>query len=90
MGQITSAPPSTQLSRLWYFTSYPGILLISILKPIQNKDGESQLSLPTFLLDNHTAPLSVGESSLPVFLCKAVLPIGSSQIELRDTAGCTY
>lgn len=87
MGQITSASPSMQLTRLRYFTSYPGILLISILKPIQNKDGESGLSLPTFLLNNRTAPLSVGESSLPVFPRKAVLPGGSSQRELRDAAG---
>jgi len=80
MGQIASASASMQLTRLWYFTSYPGILPISILKPIQNKDGESGLSLPTFLLNNRTAPLSVGESSLPVFPRKAVLPVGSAQI----------
>lgn len=83
MDQITSASASMQHTRLWYFTSYPGILLISILKPIQNKDGESGLSLPTFLLNNHTAPLSVGESSLPAFPLRAVLPVGSSGIELR-------
>lgn len=90
MGQITSASPSMQFTTLWYFTRYPGILLVSILKPIQNNDGESGLSLPTFLLNNHTAPLSVGESSLPVLPCKAVLPVGSSQTELRDTTGSMY
>lgn len=83
MDQITSASPSMQLTRFWYFTSYPGILLISILKPIQNKVGESGLSLPTFLLNNHTAPLSVGESSFPAFPLRAVLPMGSWGMELR-------
>lgn len=86
MDQITSASPSTELTRLWYFTSYPGILLISILKPIQNKAGESGLSLPTFLPNNHPAPLSVGESSLPALPLRAVLPVGIPGWS-RDAAG---
>lgn len=65
------------LTRLVHFTGYPGILLISILKPIHTKDGESGISLPTFLLNNRTAPLSVGESSLPVLLTRLCCLLGA-------------
>lgn len=63
-----------QFTGLWYFTTYPGILLISILQPIQNKDGELRFSVPTFLLINQLSSIICGGvlvSKVPSLRCIA-------------------